>query len=161
MFLCLRNPDQVPLHVSAPRPPVPADLWDILAQPQFAHRASPSHGGADLRCPRAPILFGAENSPNIRINFANLDRSQLGEREEAAFSALDEMLRHNAVDLPLQAADCVILDNMRTVHGRRSFSARFDGSDRWLKRAIVSRDLRRCAAWSSQPSARMLGAAYA
>lgn len=160
MFLSLRNADRIPLQVSAPRPPVPADMWDLLSKPRYAHKPSPSHAQENAMNSRAPVLFGAEDAPNIRINFANLDRSSLSDPELAAVNALGEMLRRNAVDVPLEAADCVILDNMRTVHARRSFQARFDGSDRWLKRAIVSRDLRRSTALAQRVSARMLGPAY-
>jgi hypothetical protein len=160
MFLSLRNADQVPLRVSAPSPPVPADMWDVLSRPRFAHKPSPSHAREDAINSRAPVLFGGKESPNIRFNFANLDRSGLSEAERSAVDDLGEMLRRNAVDVPLEAADCLILDNMRTVHARRSFQARFDGSDRWLKRTIVSRDLRRCMALAQRASERMIGPAY-
>jgi L-asparagine oxygenase len=160
MFLSLRNADRIPLQVSAPRPPVPAGMWDLLSQPRFAHKPSPSHAREDAKSARAPVLFGTEDSPSIRINFANLDRASLSEPEQSAVDALGGMLRSNAVDVPLDTADCIILDNMRTAHARRSFTARFDGSDRWLKRTIVCRDLRRCMALSRQSSARIFGAAY-
>jgi len=29
------------------------------------------------------------------------------------------------------------------VHGRKPFTARFDGTDRWLKRVCITRDLRK------------------
>jgi enduracididine beta-hydroxylase len=37
----------------------------------------------------------------------------------------------------------VFVDNYRAVHCRSSFAARFDGTDRWLKRVNVARDLRK------------------
>jgi hypothetical protein len=160
MFLCLKNPDLVPLLISAPDSPVSGDMWNLLSKPGFPHRASPSHGGDDAPAAWVRILFGHSRAPSIRVNLANLDRSGLGGRERDAVCALETMLRRNATEIPLHVADCVILDNMRTVHGRKPFQARFDGSDRWLKRAIVSRDFRRCMAWSPQSAARTLGASY-
>jgi enduracididine beta-hydroxylase len=43
----------------------------------------------------------------------------------------------------LEPGDMLFVDNFRAVHGRRPFSARFDGRDRWLKRINVTRDLRK------------------
>lgn len=160
MFLCLRNPDLVPLLISAPDSPVPGEMWDLLSKPGFPHRASPSHGGDDAPAAWVRILFGQARAPGIRVNLANLDRSGLGGPGRDAVCALETMLRRNATEISLHVADCVILDNVRTVHGRKPFQARFDGSDRWLKRAIVSRDFRRCLAWSPWSAARTLGASY-
>ena len=41
----------------------------------------------------------------------------------------------------LAAGDLLVIDNNIAVHGRSPFSARFDGSDRWLQRAFVVTDL--------------------
>jgi enduracididine beta-hydroxylase len=56
--------------------------------------------------------------------------------------AIDEQM----TDTVLQAGDVLILDNYRVVHGRKPFSAKFDGADRWLKRLNVTRDLRKSRA---------------
>ncbi|MFD8754745.1 TauD/TfdA family dioxygenase [Kitasatospora sp. NPDC059577] len=37
----------------------------------------------------------------------------------------------------------LVVDNYQAAHGRRSFKARYDGTDRWLKKITVSRNLRR------------------
>jgi L-asparagine oxygenase len=39
--------------------------------------------------------------------------------------------------ITLEAGDLLILDNHRAVHGRSPFTARFDGTDRWLQRSFV------------------------
>jgi L-asparagine oxygenase len=49
------------------------------------------------------------------------------------------------------------LDNFKAVHGRPAFSARHDGRDRWLKRANVTRDLRRSRSMRSGPAERLIG----
>lgn len=41
----------------------------------------------------------------------------------------------------LEAGDALVLDNHTVVHGRSAFSPRYDGTDRWLKRVLVVRDL--------------------
>jgi L-asparagine oxygenase len=35
----------------------------------------------------------------------------------------------------------LIIDNRRAVHGRTAFTPRYDGRDRWLKRAYLVSDL--------------------
>lgn len=41
----------------------------------------------------------------------------------------------------LEAGDLLVVDNLRAVHGRSPFPARFDGTDRWLQRTFVVPDL--------------------
>jgi hypothetical protein len=41
----------------------------------------------------------------------------------------------------LEAGDLLVVDNNVAVHGRSPFSARFDGTDRWLQRSFVVADL--------------------
>lgn len=43
--------------------------------------------------------------------------------------------------IALKAAQLLVLDNRTTVHGRRPFRPRYDGRDRWLKRALVVKNL--------------------
>lgn len=43
----------------------------------------------------------------------------------------------------LTPGDICFLDNYQVVHGRKPFQARFDGTDRWLRRLNIARDLRR------------------
>jgi hypothetical protein len=160
LFLCLRNPQLVPIYASAPDEPVSAGLWDTLSEPQFVHRASPSHAGESRQRTGLPILFGQPSRPSIRVNLANLDCSRLSAAAQEGVAELSAMLERNAVEIPCEVGDCVILDNLRTVHGRKPFKPRFDGSDRWLKRATVIRDVRRCGAWCETVGERMLGTGY-
>ena len=39
--------------------------------------------------------------------------------------------------------DVVFIDNYLAVHGRGSFIPRYDGTDRWLRKALFTRDLRK------------------
>lgn len=45
-------------------------------------------------------------------------------------------------DVAVGPGSLLIVDNYRAVHGRRPFTARYDGTDRWLKKLTVSRNLR-------------------
>jgi alpha-ketoglutarate-dependent taurine dioxygenase len=56
---------------------------------------------------------------------------------------LIKLIDESLTDLVLQAGDICFIDNYRAVHGRRPFKARYDGTDRWLKRVNIARDLRK------------------
>ncbi|MGW2564262.1 TauD/TfdA family dioxygenase [Streptomyces sp. NPDC001514] len=59
--------------------------------------------------------------------------------------ALDEIVRQLEAaqqDIIVGQGSLLIIDNYRAVHGRKAFTARFDGTDRWLKKLIIARNLR-------------------
>ena len=66
----------------------------------------------------------------------------------AATAALDHLmaeLQRVARDVVVDPGTLLVFDNYAAVHGRRSFRCRHDGTDRWLKKLLVRRDLRRRA----------------
>jgi hypothetical protein len=92
--------------------------------------------------PVLPVLYGTPYDP-----FMKFDLDLMIGLDPDATEALKEMKR--AVDgakvgLHLDAGDLLIVDNRRTIHGRTSFKARYDGMDRWLQRVYVLRDLALC-----------------
>ena len=50
-------------------------------------------------------------------------------------------------DVRLQPGDVAFIDSYRAAHGRKSFRARYDGTDRWLKQLNITRNLRGSRAW--------------
>ncbi|KOV84203.1 hypothetical protein ADL01_08735 [Streptomyces sp. NRRL WC-3618] len=46
-------------------------------------------------------------------------------------------IEENLVGVPLEPGMRCFIDNYRAVHGRASFQARYDGTDRWLKRVSI------------------------
>ncbi len=73
---------------------------------------------------------------------------------QEALDALVEQIDTNLKDLTLKSGDICFIDNYRVVHGRKPFTARYDGNDRWLKRLNIVRDLRKSR--SSRGSAQSL-----
>jgi L-asparagine oxygenase len=41
----------------------------------------------------------------------------------------------------LEAGDLLIIDNNKTIHGRKPFQPRYDGTDRWVQRMLVRKEL--------------------
>jgi alpha-ketoglutarate-dependent taurine dioxygenase len=78
------------------------------------------------------------------------------ERSLTAFQGLCAQIETHMKGVALRPGDCAFIDNFRAVHGRRSFRARYDGQDRWLKRLNVTRNLRGSRAWRPAPDNRVI-----
>ncbi len=78
-----------------------------------------------------------------------------------AAAALRELVGEidaNLECLVLAPGDAVFVDNCLAVHGRRAFQARYDGADRWLKKIVVTRDLRKSRAARDSATSRIVHA---
>jgi enduracididine beta-hydroxylase len=180
-LMCLRNPDRTGTTVgSLDAVELDQRHWDILWQDRFEVLPDGSHfqpisdsirqqvgdelialGQRRLTGHRdqpaaVPVLFGAQRSPYLLLDeyFA---RARKDDPEAAeAFAAICAQVGASLSSYPLEPGDICFLDNFRAVHGRDSFQPRFDGTDRWLKRLNLVRDLRKSAAYRSAPAARVL-----
>jgi L-asparagine oxygenase len=135
--------------IEAILPRLPDGAAGILRQPRFKTKVDASFlrgiGSADpIYVGPIRVLTGSGSRPRIRADFAEttgLDR--------AAQGALDELRRcaaDTAVEIRLKSGDLLLVDNHRAFHGRTPFRARWDGADRWLLRAFLTKDLSRSEA---------------
>ena len=169
-LMCLRNPDQV-ATTAATTEAVPWHRLDLdtLFAPHYVISPDESHRpdkravgtGTDdpdrtrlldaayaritdmLENPRkVPILRGARSEPYMCLDPYFMDVGQLPETPRKALEDLIAAIEAVLEPVVLAPGDCLFVDNLRTVHGRNPFKARFDGRDRWLKRLNITRDLR-------------------
>ncbi|AWS48140.1 taurine catabolism dioxygenase TauD [Streptosporangium sp. 'caverna'] len=157
----IRNHDRVPTTLSSVRDVrLPAAVRQVLAEPRFyilpddEHLRQladqwPDHPGLlRMRAMRedpepVAVLFGAADSPYLRIDPFFM---RCGDNDAEAERALKELvaeLERVQQDVVVDAGTLLVVDNYLAVHGRRAFTARYDGTDRWLQKAVVTRDLRR------------------
>ena len=154
-LMCLRNPDAVPTtFASIDDVRLDPELVRALFEPDFVFRPDPSHP-TDNAPERAAVLFGDPDSPYLRFDPYSMDSPE----SEEARSAMDYLIR--AIDekltgVALLPGDCLFIDNYKAVHGRSSFKARFDGTDRWLKRINITRDLRKSRGLRKTPTSRTI-----
>jgi Fe(II)/alpha-ketoglutarate-dependent arginine beta-hydroxylase len=163
-LLALRNRDQVATTVAAVRADrLPPACQAVLREPRFVIRADPEHAaGAPGGAPaarRCAVLFGAPDDPYLRVDPAFTQPRPGDPAAAAAFGALCEQLAAATVPVPLAAGDLLLVDNYRMVHGRTPFRPRYDGTDRWLRKVTVTRDLRRSRARRHGADGRVLGLA--
>jgi L-asparagine oxygenase len=145
---CLRNPDRIGTTVvRADRLELPARLAGILSEKRFHHSPDQSHIGSYGHSGETEvdaILFGPPESRYVRIDFD--DTSAVEEDDHVAQEAIAELYKYMCGALErvvLEPGDAIFLDNYRVVHGREPFDPRYDGTDRWLKRVNLIRDIRR------------------
>jgi hypothetical protein len=125
-----------------------ADTVAVLRQPRFtcgvdeSFLGHPADGGA-VAAPvdRAPgaVIGGTDERPTFWYD-AELMRGT-DPAAQAALGRLGRAVSDRQRSVVLEAGDCLVVDNAIAVHGRSSYRARFDGSDRWLQRAFVVQDL--------------------
>jgi Fe(II)/alpha-ketoglutarate-dependent arginine beta-hydroxylase len=163
-LMCMRNPDSTGTTVSAVADLDLAKLdldtlfgENFVVRPDDAHlekaakennynsyrRVAQSNREEEVKNPtKTVIFFGDRESPYIRLDPPYMGSNGCVKSQEA----LENLLRNlnaNKTQIRLRPGDIVFIDNCRVVHGREPFKARYDGTDRWLKRVKVTRDLRK------------------
>lgn len=177
-LLCLRNPARAATMIGAVDDArVEAWVSEVLRQPRFLIHPDSSHfrehnqtGDGDegedvfravdelLRSPQpVPVLYGHPAAPTLRIDPQFMEVPEGDDEAREAYSRFQEALEDELRDLVLEQGDACFIDNLRVVHGRRAFAARYDGSDRWLKRVNVTRDLRKSRPMRRSSRSRVIG----
>jgi Fe(II)/alpha-ketoglutarate-dependent arginine beta-hydroxylase len=161
-FACLRNPYGAITTVGFVDDLKVADAArEVLFQPRFGIRPDESHlaknnsmsdGAFDdidemqRNPPRVEVLFGDPDQPFVRADPYFMTVAEGDHEAQAALDAFVQAMEEVMTDMTLASGDFCFIDNFRVVHGRKPFSARHDGTDRWLKRVNVTADLRKSRA---------------
>ncbi|WP_234426868.1 TauD/TfdA family dioxygenase [Streptomyces niger] len=155
-LMCLRNPDAVGTTVAL-LDSVEFDepVRQVLHEDRFrffpddSHNVVPQHSAENPSALEerphevASVLFGPQEAPYLRID-ADFTSAVPGDATaERALNEAAEALAAAAERLVLSPGEAAFIDNYRVIHGRDTFTPRYDGTDRWLKRTSLVRDLRR------------------
>ncbi len=181
-LLCLRNHDGVATTISSlDGIELPADVRSVLFEPRFQIRPDDSHLASrrgrsrpaagkeadllraaehrleemDKRPQRVAVLSGDFDAPYLSIDpfYMEVPGDAVA---RAAFGDLCRALESQLTDIVLQPGEILFVDNYRAVHGRKAFTARYDGTDRWLKRINIARDLRKSRAFRVSSDSRII-----
>jgi Fe(II)/alpha-ketoglutarate-dependent arginine beta-hydroxylase len=169
-LICMRNPDRVETtYASIDEIELDREWVKILCEPRFTIRPDDSHLPKShtgvpqgLRAPESllqrsyermvrlserpeklAVLFGDPESPYLRVDPSVMDPIEDDPEAAAAFEKLVEAVDQKITGIALQPGEIIFLDNYKVVHGRQPFTARYDGTDRWLRRLNVAADLRK------------------
>ncbi|MGI5373278.1 TauD/TfdA family dioxygenase [Streptomyces sp. CA-251387] len=141
LLACMRNHDAVATTAASIRKVrlAPDDVA-LLSRPVLpilpddAYAEAQSFAGEP---PKIPVLWQTEAGPTLRYDPAYTPLDQAPADYRAAYDRLTAELERVSVAVALEPGDVLVVDNDLVVHGRVPFRARYDGTDRWLKRASV------------------------
>jgi len=152
LLACVRpDPGRAALTVIASvrrmLPGIPDRWLPVLRRPLFRTGIDYSFGNVTAQKANGPVmsvLYGSRSDPCLRYDLDLMDGLTVPAR--AALGAVARAAQRACIGVPLAAGDLLVIDNRRAVHGRTAFVARYDGRDRWLKRAYLVSDLTAAAA---------------
>ena len=177
-LMCLRNPDGVPTTFApVAKARVSPEEFRLLSEPRFTIRPDESHlpvnrgaGPVNALVERAyqkiermkhtpekiPVLFGDAGAPYVRMDPYFMDPVEGEAEAQRVLDYVVARIGDALEDQVLQPGDICFVDNYQGVHGRKPFHARFDGTDRWLKRINITRDLRKSRDARASAASRLL-----
>jgi L-asparagine oxygenase len=171
----VRNHDRVPTRVASARDLcLDPDYRQVLSEPRFHIEPDEEHirqlaarmpGHPALKRAIAmrdephpvPVLYGAPDHPYLRYDRGYMSCVE-GDSHTggAALDALDTELERVCSPVVIEQGTLLILDNKVAAHARDAFTARYDGTDRWLRKIIVRRDLRKWSGTIAEPGGRLV-----
>lgn len=141
MLGCMRNQDRIATTAASIRRVQLAESdVELLSRPTLpilpddAYRRAQGFQG---RPPNVPALWKSEDGLTLRFDPAYTPLGDAPPAYRAAYGRLENELARVSVAVSLTPGDVLVVDNDLVVHGRVPFQARYDGTDRWLKRASV------------------------
>ncbi|MTD57017.1 TauD/TfdA family dioxygenase [Amycolatopsis pithecellobii] len=156
LLACVRNPDRVGTDVASIRC---ADLTEediavlaaqpVLLYPDDSYAGSWSFDGPDA--PRMRTVWETADGLCMRFDppYTTLPDGQPELR--AAWERLGAALDRCATTVMADPGDVVMVNNDVAAHARRPFRARYDGTDRWMKRILVRSEWRRLETERDEP----------
>lgn len=162
LLMCMRNHDKVPTTVGELPNNLSVEEIELLFSENFYLLPDPDHAShlknwktdeqriafeqmrKYVESPQSQsILYGSRSKPFMRLDpkFTSIasDQHPSVTAYHKLITTMDEQLKNIA----LKPGEILIIDNHRAVHGRRSFTPKYDGTDRWLKKINVTLDARK------------------
>ncbi|MGY0230916.1 hypothetical protein [Longispora urticae] len=136
-LLCLRN-DERAETTFGPISGLQLTDRDLVAlrTPCFGFRPDLSHVGRERQERRYPILTGPVEDITIRLDPYFMTAAPDGPHADA-MARLCSQIEGRLDSVALSPGDLLVIDNLRAVHGRKPFHARYGTRGRWLKRTHV------------------------
>ena len=144
LLACVRNPDSVPTRVASVRHARLADTErEVLSAPALPILPDSSYTEADgfttdgTAAPPVATIWDTGRGLGLRYDPAYTPLKDGDPTYLSAYHQLGKELKRSAFTVQLEPGDVLVIDNDVVVHGRQPFQARYDGTDRWLRRVSV------------------------
>lgn len=143
-FLCVRNDDKVPNLLSCPDfSAADATLKHRLIESRYTI-LSDRPSTIEYK-PTALETAVLQESPTEGYSFiydpVYVDYSKMSHYEELDFKDFIKLVESATFDLSMKEAQVLFINNYKCAHGRPQFTPKYDGTDRWLKRVQISKDV--------------------
>ncbi|MBV1850526.1 TauD/TfdA family dioxygenase [Catellatospora tritici] len=141
LLACVRNPDGVGSRIATAGAVELSDEHVAeLSEPKLVifPDASYEDDVADCRTSQGMATLWHRDG-RLCLRYDPTYTRMLGQDDgfQQAYDRLGRQLDETSFVVELEQGDLLIIDNDVAVHGRGSFRARYDGTDRWLKRVLV------------------------
>ncbi|HET6711242.1 TauD/TfdA family dioxygenase [Amycolatopsis sp.] len=140
ILACVRNPDRIGTRLASVRDlGLSAHDIEVLGRPALAITPDDSYGAWQNPATAVGMPTVWQRADGLCVRYDPSYSHPLGADPEfaAAYGELAAGFERCGFEVPLSPGDVVVVDNDVMVHGRVAFSARYDGTDRWLKRVLV------------------------
>ena len=147
-LFCVRGDERVQTALApVDRIELTADEEAVLRQPRFMHGIDKASGGTGR--PEDGVqgvaLYGEDGKRFVRIDMDCAAAVEGDDEAAAAYKSFHDGANGAGIYVTLREGDIFLFDNHRVMHARTPFEPRYDGTDRWLQRVIISDDLGRSA----------------
>ena len=86
-----------------------------------------------------PILSEVEGK--LAITYDNFFMRGINIYADLALAELNYAVQKCTKEIVLRTGDLLVIDNSKVIHGRKPFQARYDGTDRWVQRMLVRKQM--------------------
>jgi len=86
-----------------------------------------------------PILSEVNNQ--LTITYDNFFMRGINDIANLALAEMNAAIMKCTKEIVLKTGDLLVIDNSMVIHGRKPFQARYDGTDRWVQRMLVRKQM--------------------
>lgn len=133
---CLRSDPTVTTYVfSAKRLDLPPEVIEVLTRKEFyIYKDLTFADDSEQERVEVSVLSSSDSTEIIFDPAFMICKNQ---QAEEALQQLTEYVNAHATEIVLEEGDLFVFDNRRVLHARSPYQPKFDGSDRWLLRALL------------------------
>jgi hypothetical protein len=163
LLQCLKNREKIATFASTVDPDdFDLKAWELLQRPAYTVQFRADHQLSDNDLREVPVVETDAQGGLARLSYYDDPQrlypdarlpEELHAQYRGALQDLKAVLEHDAVDITLDPGDMLVVDNARTVHGRRPAVSQIGdmATRRWLVRLWVATDPEKLARIQDAP----------
>lgn len=116
---------------------------NCLMQPWYRTEIDQSFRKHDEKYPNiiTSILKLENKTNNILCTYDHQFMKGTNSFAQLALDIFNDLVLKHTKEIVLSSEDLLVINNNKVVHGRKPFQARYDGTDRWVQRLLVKKNI--------------------